>query len=87
MKSYLNPRFLALYRRLPEDVRQKARAAYALWKADPSHPSLRFKKVGTDPDRFSVRVGRQYRVLGDWHNDTMVWFFIGSHAEYDEELD
>jgi hypothetical protein len=54
--------------------------AFALLKADPRHPSLRFKKVG----RFwSARVGLHYRALAVEAEDGVVWFWIGSHAEYD----
>jgi len=49
-------------------------------KADPRHPSLHFKKVV----RFrSARVGIAYRDLAVEDGDDLVWFWIGSHAEYD----
>ena len=31
----------------------------------------------------SVRVGLGYRALGVRHGDDILWFWIGSHAEYD----
>jgi hypothetical protein len=34
-----------------------------------------------------VRVGIGWRALGVKQEDTMVWFWIGSHAEYDRLLD
>jgi hypothetical protein len=73
-------RFRDCYRRLPAEVRRLADANYALLKADTNHPSLHFKRVG----RFwSVRVGIQYRALAVAGDDGPVWFWIGSHAEYD----
>ena len=54
--------------------------AYARLKQDPRHPSLHFKKVG----RFcSARIGAHYRTLAVEVPDGLVWFWIGSHADYD----
>jgi hypothetical protein len=51
-----------------------------LLKQAPFHPSLHFKKAG---GYFSVRVGQHYRALGVAAPDGVLWFWIGSHAEYD----
>ncbi|MFA7370228.1 MAG: hypothetical protein WC334_11335 [Kiritimatiellales bacterium] len=32
---------------------------------------------------WSVRVGRRYRALAVQEEDTLIWFWIGTHAEYD----
>jgi len=49
-------------------------------KLDPGHPSLHFKRVG----RFrSARVGLHYRALAVEVADRLVWFWIGTHADYD----
>jgi hypothetical protein len=74
------PDFWAKYRELPAEVQALADRAFALIKTDPRHPSLHFKKI----DRFwSARIGLRYRVLGIEVNDGVLWFWIGSHAEYD----
>jgi hypothetical protein len=74
------PDFWSLYRALPANIQTLADRAFALLKADPHHPSLDFKKA----DRFwSVRVGLHYRALGVAMGDGILWFWIGSHAEYD----
>jgi len=81
VKHSASPSFWAAYRALPAHVRELADRNFALLKADPSHPSLRFKPVS----RFwSVRVGLHYRALGVSATDGIVWFWIGSHAEYDK---
>ena len=54
---------------------------YELLKSDPGHRSLRFKKVGS---LWSVRVGLHYRALATEAGEDFVWFWIGSHAEYDK---
>jgi hypothetical protein len=72
---------------LPTDVRQQAYAAYRLFKDDPFHPSLQFKRVSEKKPLYSVRVGSGYRALGlREENDLVVWIWIGSHADYDKLL-
>lgn len=86
MKSKLTDDFLKKYRKLPQSVRALARKNYQLWRDDPHHNSLQFKKVSTTQPVWSARVGDNYRVVGAVIDDTIHWFFIGSHAEYDRLL-
>lgn len=80
MTHYASPAFWALYRSLPEEVRSLADRSYALLKENPRHPSLHFKKVG----RFwSARVGLHYRALATEAPDGLIWFWIGTHGDYD----
>jgi hypothetical protein len=58
---------------------------YELLKADPSHPSLHFKKI--DKKYWSVRAGLDYRALGVEVENGILWFWIGTHAEYDKLID
>ncbi|MBW8786898.1 MAG: hypothetical protein JF594_03980 [Rhizobium leguminosarum] len=54
---------------------------FDLLKQDPRHPSLHFKRVG----RFwSARVGTSWRALAVRDGDDIIWFWIGSHADYDK---
>jgi hypothetical protein len=71
---------------LPNDVRRQAQRAYRLFCTDPRHPSLRFKKVDEESNVYSVRIGLGYRALGVMEGSTVVWFWIGSHAECDHLL-
>lgn len=82
--SQATPEFWELYRALPKEIRQLARKNYRLWVQDPFHPSLRFKKVGSD--QWSVRIGSDYRALGAFLDDLFVWDWIGSHQEYDQRV-
>jgi mRNA-degrading endonuclease RelE of RelBE toxin-antitoxin system len=86
MRHLALPRFWQHYRRLPPEVRKVADKNFELLKADPLHPSLHFKKVGRKKQFWSVRVGDQYRALAVEKPDGIVWFWIGSHAEYDQLL-
>ena len=86
MKSHTQARFWQFYDRLPEDVQRHADKAYQLWQSNPQHPSLQFKRIDPQDPIYSVRVGRKYRALGWLEGDTVTWFWIGSHAEYDNLL-
>jgi mRNA-degrading endonuclease RelE of RelBE toxin-antitoxin system len=79
-EAFREPRVLKAYQKLPAQVRELADKKYALLKQDPLHPSLRFKKVGKV---WSLRVGVWYRALAAESGDDLVWFWIGSHADYD----
>ena len=80
MKSLTTPDFWQSYSQLSSQTKKKARKAYRLWKADPRHPSLRFKKVG---ELWAVRIDASYRALGVVEEDVLYWFWIGAHAEYE----
>ena len=86
MNSHTETRFWRAYDKLPADVQRQADAAYEMWKQNPYHPSLQFKRVDAQAPIYSVRVGRGCRALGWREDDTIVWFWIGSHDEYDRIL-
>ena len=46
-------------------------------------PSLRFKRVHAALPIYSARVGIGYRALAIVDGDTAIWFWVGTHAEYD----
>ena len=54
-----------------------------MFAKDPANPALHFKKVHPKKPIYSVRIGLHYRALGTKAGDEIVWFWIGSHAEYD----
>lgn len=83
MKSKLTRGFRKRFDRLPTDIQEQAKAAYRLWKVDPYYPSLQFKRIDPEEPIYSVRIGLHYRAVGIWEGDTILWHFIGTHAEYD----
>ena len=86
MNSILTVGFLDRLGRLPDPVRQQASRAYRLWRGNPHHASLQFKRVSQRQPIYSVRVGLGHRALGLWEGDTITWFWIGTHSEYDTLL-
>lgn len=86
MNSIATARFWKCYEGLPNDIKAKAKEAYALFEKNPYHPGLRFKRVHSSRPVFSVRISLHYRALGIVESDEIIWFWIGSHADYDSLL-
>lgn len=83
MKSDALPSFWAAYRPLDKAVKRQANKAYRLWAENPFHPSLHFKCINAEEDVWSVRISRGYRALGVMEGDTVTWFWVGSHNDYE----
>ncbi|XZN93294.1 MAG: hypothetical protein ACM65M_10925 [Microcoleus sp.] len=64
----------------------QTREAYRQFQENPSYPSLRFKKVPPELPIYSARISNNYRAVGQLDGDTAIWFWVGSHAEYDRLL-
>jgi len=75
--------FWKAYRNLPDQVQQRARTAYRIWRENPGHPSLQFKQIHSTEPIYSVRIGLGRRAVGVRSGETIVWYWIGSHADYD----
>ena len=86
MHSVTTLRFRESFNTLPENIKNSARKAYELWKDNPAHPSLQFKQVNPQNSIYSARVSLSYRALGVKTDDTLVWFWIGSHDQYEALL-
>ncbi|MGI8915398.1 MAG: hypothetical protein ACR2JY_16715 [Chloroflexota bacterium] len=86
MTSRTTAQFRALLANLPIQVQRQAADAYQLFRSNPHHPSLRFKSVNTRQPMYSVPIGIRHRALGVYRNDVIIWFWIGTHAEYEELL-
>lgn len=88
MRSSRTRNFRKLFKELPQRVKETATKNYKLWKENPFHPSLEFKEVKPKEKIWSVRVGIGWRALGIMKSEEekIVWFWMGSHAEYDKIL-
>ncbi len=83
IESRTTRQFWRLFRDLPPEVQQEAKRAYRLFCADPAHPGLHFKKLEGEDDIYSVRIGLGYRALAVMKESRLVWYWIGSHSDYD----
>ena len=82
-RSATTPRFWDCLNRLPPEIREQAIKQYALFEANPFHPSLQFKDVGL---YWSVRVTRDFRALARRSGNDLTWIWIGPHDEYERIL-
>ena len=86
MKSQTLPSFWEAYTLLPDSGKKGARKAFSLWRENPFHPSLHFKCVNQEEKIWSVRITLGYRALGILEGDTVTWFWIGGHEQYEREF-
>jgi len=86
MISHTTQRFRKLYGHLPEQIQKQAKQVYRKFKKEPYYPGLHFKRVHSSGPIYSVRITRDYRAVGVQQNDEIIWFWIGSHSDYDKLL-
>lgn len=74
---------------LPEAVREAAKRKFILFVANPRQVSLRLHKLKDRsrgqhvPGSYSVSVTKGYRAIFFIDGQVNVWYWIGSHADYD----
>jgi hypothetical protein len=83
MISRASKRFWQCYDELPENVKIAAKKAYQQFKKDPLYPGLHFKRIHSSRPIFSLRITKDYRAVGIQQNNQIIWFWIGSHSDYD----
>jgi len=83
LRHRATPDFWACYDALLPEIRRRADKAFSQLKQNPRHRSLRFKKVGTF---WSARVDISQRALAVEDGGDIVWFWIGTHADYERML-
>jgi hypothetical protein len=81
--------FREQFARLPQRIQDLARSACLLFDVSPAHPSLRrheladSKRASHVPGSFSVSITMQYRAIYVPVGGVNVWYWIGTHADYD----
>ena len=86
MISKTTRKFWKAYAKLDETVKQQARASYRLFRENPQHPSLNFKKMHDSLPIYSARVNLNHRAVGIFENGEIIWFWIGPHDAYEKLL-
>jgi hypothetical protein len=86
VKSRATPEFWHLYRDLPKDIQTATGKAYAVFLKNPAHPGLRLERLRSDPRAWSVRITRDYRAVALRAGDDWIWFWIGTHKEFDRRF-
>ena len=84
MISQTHADFWTCYHSLPEEIQKLAREKFQVWRKDAFNAAFHFKPLLADV--WSVRINQNYRALGRRRGNLIVWFWIGTHAEYDQLL-
>ncbi len=79
-----NPDFIALVQKLPQNIQRRAAKQVQLLQENPLYPSLKFKKVSVG--LWSIRITDNYRALGYEEDGQIIWYWIGTHSEYERML-
>ena len=72
-----------MFSNLPVDTQRDAKRASRLFLSNPAHPGLQFKKLEGEVDIYSARIALGYRALAVMKKDQIIWYWIGSHSDYD----
>jgi hypothetical protein len=84
MKSFTVPSFWDAFHNLPEEIQITTRKKFNIWKDNHFHPGLQFKCVNAAQNIWSVRISRDYRALGVVNNNEIIWYWAGSHKDYEK---
>lgn len=66
---------------LPLRVKNDARKTYGQWRKDPS--SVDFRPLQGNKSIWRISLPDGYRAIGEDLGDTIKWFWIGSHNDYE----
>ena len=86
MTSRGTDEFWRLYHGLPPEVKDSARKAFQKFSKNPAQPGLQLERLKFDSRALSVRVTRNYRAVARRYEDDWLWFWIGSHEEFDRRF-
>jgi hypothetical protein len=73
-----------LHIELPAHVQCLARDKFRVWKRDPFQPSMQSSRFA--PKVWSMRISDHDRALARREGELVVWFWIGTHKEYNKFL-
>ena len=71
--------FVRLYKKLPDELKERAKKALELLQSNPSHPSLGHKKMSGQTDIYEVRVSDNYRITYQKIENVAFLRKIGTH--------
>jgi mRNA-degrading endonuclease RelE of RelBE toxin-antitoxin system len=80
MRHLTSTSFWECYEKLSPTIQKLAEKSFDILKDNIHHPSLHCKKI---EHYWSVRIGSKYRALAVEVDEGLLWFWIGTHAEYD----
>ncbi len=82
----LHRQFERAFKRLPDDIQERATKSLERFIANPRHPGLNFEALRGHPGLFSIRVNQGWRILlrrdQDGEGEIYVVADIGPHDVY-----
>lgn len=81
--------YMKLLAALPKEIQDAAAEAFELFKENPNHPFFKAKRPkytktsNLRPDSVVLRLNQDYRVVYANDQDDKVFYFIGTHRDYD----
>jgi addiction module RelE/StbE family toxin len=73
------PTFIRLYKKLPEELKEKTKKALEFLQSNPAHPSLGHKKMAGQEDIYEIRISKNYRLTYQKIGDTAYLRKVGTH--------
>lgn len=71
--------FISLYKKLPEELKDKTKKAIKLLQENPGYPSLGHKKMAGQEDVFEIRITKNYRLTYQKIGSTVYLRKVGTH--------
>ncbi len=79
MNIYFSDHFLKNVERLPNDIKRVLKENLGLLADDPTHPSLRTKKIKGHDKIFEASITMGIRMTWEYYNDGILLRNIGEH--------
>jgi hypothetical protein len=83
MKHFTSPSFWESFNKLSPQTQNRAILSFNKLKSQSNYPSLHLKKVGR---YWSVRIGKKHRAIAVEIETGLLWFWIGTHTDYEQLL-
>ncbi len=71
--------FIRLYKKLPSALQAHVKKTLALFQQNPTHPSLRHRKMAGQADIYELSVTMHYRITYQKVGDTAYLRKVGTH--------
>ena len=71
--------FLRLYKKLPKEVQEQTKKTLALLVDNPSHPSLRHRKMAGQEAIYELSISMHYRITYQKIGETAYLRKVGTH--------
>lgn len=71
--------FIRLYKKLPKEIQEQVKKSLTLLVQNPTHPSLRHRKMAEQTSIYELSVSMHYRITYEKSGDTAILRKVGTH--------